>query len=134
MDPVDFNHHTIYKNNIILISSFFLSWKPILIIFGWPVHRHKGYYVFITNHTVEPNQLSSLDPVYHDNEATPSFQNTIVFPGGYYGRQIYLFVNNSNDIVIEPCEVEIFGMVLDCNQFSKKSVSIYTFISNFSNT
>ncbi|XP_034308055.2 uncharacterized protein [Magallana gigas] len=89
--------------------------SKINLIFRELFHRHMGYYVFITNHTVEPNQLSSLDPVYHDNETNPSFQNTIVFPGGYYGRQIYLFVNNSYDIVIEPCEVEIFGCVTNEN-------------------
>nr|XP_011434355.2 uncharacterized protein LOC105333199 [Crassostrea gigas] len=87
----------------------------INLIFREMYYRHVGYYVFITNHTVKYDQLSGLDPVYHDNEANASFQNTIVFPGGYYGRQLYLFVNHTKPSFMEPCEVEIFGCVTNEN-------------------
>lgn len=134
MDGVDLNHHKIY-NKIILFwyLHVFFNENRFFIILGWSDYRHEGYYVFITNETVEYNETSSLDPVYHDKEAKPSFQNTMVFPGGYYGRQIYLFVNSSADIVIEPCEVEIFGMVCTAVSFQKIRLYLHIYIQ-FSNT
>ncbi|XP_062578276.1 uncharacterized protein LOC134240182 [Saccostrea cucullata] len=80
--------------------------------------RHDGYYVFITNKTVMAEELASLSPVYHDEEPSPSYQNTIVFPGGRDGIQVFLYVNETNPrtenfVVIEPCEVEIYGCVYE---------------------
>ncbi|XP_062578281.1 uncharacterized protein LOC134240189 [Saccostrea cucullata] len=78
--------------------------------------RNAGYYVFITNRTVTSHELSSLEPVYHDEEPSPSQQLTIVFPEGHAGEQVFLYLNTTNPTnhhyaVIEPCEVEIYGCV-----------------------
>ncbi|XP_061177941.1 uncharacterized protein LOC133186701 [Saccostrea echinata] len=78
--------------------------------------RHAGYYVFITNRTLTYSELTSFDPVYHDEEPSPSQQMTIIFPEGHAGVQVFLYVNKSNPsttnyAVIEPCEVEIYGCV-----------------------
>ncbi|XP_048779630.2 uncharacterized protein LOC125683012 [Ostrea edulis] len=80
--------------------------------------RHAGYYLFITNQTVNASDLIHLDPVYHDEEPSPSQQNTIIFPAGHSGVQVYLYINHSNPTttshaIIEPCEVEIYGCVED---------------------
>ncbi|XP_055997123.1 uncharacterized protein LOC130047030 [Ostrea edulis] len=76
--------------------------------------RHGGYYLFITNQTVTYSDLVHLHPVYHDEEPSPSLQNTIIFPEGHSGVQVLLYINQSNQIdvvIIEPCEVEIYGCV-----------------------
>ncbi|XP_055998162.1 uncharacterized protein LOC130047378 isoform X2 [Ostrea edulis] len=88
----------------------------INLVFREDFVRHAGYYLFITNQTVNASDLIHLDPVYHDEEPSPSQQNTIIFPGGHSGVQVYLYINHSNSNttdppIIEPCEVEIYGCV-----------------------
>ncbi|XP_055997811.1 uncharacterized protein LOC130047228 [Ostrea edulis] len=86
----------------------------INLVFRDTVVRHAGYYLFITNQTVNASDLIHLDPVYHDEEPSPSLQNTIIFPAGHSGVQVYLYINQSNQenvVIIEPCEVEIYGCV-----------------------
>lgn len=85
------------------------------MLLGWLDFRHEKYYVFITNKTMAVNELNNLNPVYHDEEAKPSFQNTIVFPGGHHGLQIYILVNRTGNKDkghanhVELCEAEIYG-------------------------
>lgn len=79
--------------------------------------RHEKYYVFITNGTVSREELNALNPVYHDEHVKPSYQNTIVFPGGHYGLQVYILVNRTvsdagHGKYVELCEAEVYGVLI----------------------
>ncbi|XP_065941705.1 uncharacterized protein [Magallana gigas] len=81
--------------------------------------RHYGYYVFINKEDINIEGLTSLTPVYHEeNEKHPGVQNIIMFPGGIQGKQMYIYQNKSKPIndnvdqqnnVLDICEVEIWG-------------------------
>nr|XP_034313602.1 uncharacterized protein LOC105320538 [Crassostrea gigas] len=81
--------------------------------------RHYGYYVFINKEDINIEGLTSLTPVYHEeNEKHPGVQNIIMFPGGIQGKQTYIYQNKSKPIndnvdqqnnVLDICEVEIWG-------------------------
>ncbi|XP_034319453.2 uncharacterized protein [Magallana gigas] len=88
----------------------------INLIFREGYSRHEKYYVFITNGTVSREELNALNPVYHDEHVKPSYQNTIVFPGGHYGLQVYILVNRTvsdagHGKYVELCEAEVYGCV-----------------------
>ena len=82
------------------------------------VTRHHGYYVFISESEVDVDDLSSLTPVYHEENPYPPEQSIIQFPDGIQGRQLYIYLNKSNpytdeteyyNSVLDICEVEIWG-------------------------
>ncbi|XP_052695163.1 uncharacterized protein LOC128173494 isoform X2 [Crassostrea angulata] len=91
----------------------------INLMFREKTTRHYGYYVFINNQEIDIEGLTSLTPVYHEeNEEHPGVQNIIMFPGGIQGKQMYIYQNKSNPIndihdlknnVLDICEVEIWG-------------------------
>ncbi|XP_052689783.1 uncharacterized protein LOC128167874 [Crassostrea angulata] len=88
----------------------------INLIFREEYSRHEKYYVFITNETVSPEELNTLNPVYHDGHVKPSYQNTIVFPGGHQGLQVYILVNRTvtdedHGNYVELCEAEVYGCI-----------------------
>ena len=85
------------------------------------VVRHHGYYVFISESEVDVNNLSSLTPVYHEENPYPPEQSIIQFPDGIQGQQLYIYLNKSdpvtndseyNNNVLDICEVEIWGIKL----------------------
>ena len=85
------------------------------------VVRHHGYYVFISESEVGVDDLSSLTPVYHEENPYPPEQTIIQFPDGRQGQQLYIYMNKSNPVtsdseynnnVLDICEVEIWGIKL----------------------
>ena len=82
------------------------------------VTRHHGYYVFISESEVGVDSLSSLTPVYHEENPYPPEQTIIQFPDGRQGQQLYIYMNKSNPVtsdseynnnILDICEVEIWG-------------------------
>lgn len=54
--------------------------------------------------------LASLPAVYHEQDPKASSQNVIMFPRGYEGKQIYLYLNKTGENnTLDLCEVEILG-------------------------
>lgn len=88
--------------------------------------RHYGYYVFINKEEINIEGLTSLTPVYHEeDEEHPGVQNIIMFPGGIKGKQMYIYQNKSNpnsrndhqkNNVLDICEVEIWGCINHTNE------------------
>ena len=63
------------------------------------------------------DDLSSLTPVYHEENPYPPEQSIIQFPDGIQGQQLYIYLNKSNSFtdeynnnVLDICEVEIWGI------------------------
>ena len=82
--------------------------------------RHHGYYVFISESEVDVDDLSSLTPLYHEENPYPTEQSIIQFPDGIQGQQLYIYLMKSNpstdktaeynNNVFDICEVEIWGI------------------------
>nr|XP_022338198.1 uncharacterized protein LOC111133804 isoform X2 [Crassostrea virginica] len=89
------NRATIYKVNLLFRENF---------------TRHSGYYVFISEPKVDVNNLSSLTPVYHEENRYPPEQTIIQFPYGRQGQHLYIFLNITKSI-LDICEVEIWGFL-----------------------
>ncbi|XP_011434929.3 uncharacterized protein [Magallana gigas] len=87
----------------------------INLMFREKYTRHYGYYVFLNKEDINIEGLTSLTPVYHEeDEKHPGVQNIIIFPGGIQGKQMYIYHNKSgegenNKNVLDICEVEIWG-------------------------
>ncbi|XP_078334140.1 uncharacterized protein LOC111133824 [Crassostrea virginica] len=91
------------------------------LLFREQTVRHHGYYVFISESEVGVDDLSSLTPVYHEENPYPTEQSIIQFPDGIQGQQLYIYLNKSspfsdktteyNNNVLDICEVEIWGFM-----------------------
>ncbi|XP_078334146.1 uncharacterized protein LOC111131419 [Crassostrea virginica] len=86
---------TIYKVNLLFRENY---------------TRHSGYDVFISKSKVGVNNLSSLTPVYHEENPYPPEQSIIQFPDGRQGQHLYIILNK-NYSVLDICEVEIWGFL-----------------------
>ncbi|XP_065942028.1 clotting factor C-like [Magallana gigas] len=81
--------------------------------------RHYGNYVFINKQKKKIKDLTSMTPVYfEEDEDQPGVQNIIIFPGGIQGKHMYIYQNKSNatndegdqkNNVLDICEVEMWG-------------------------
>nr|XP_022338772.1 CUB and sushi domain-containing protein 3-like [Crassostrea virginica] len=87
---------TIYKVNLLFRANF---------------TRHSGYYVFISEPKVGVDDLSSLTPVYHEENSYPPEQSIIQFPAGKQGQHLHIFLNKTKPPIIDLCEVEIWGFL-----------------------
>lgn len=117
-----------HKNTLSHTKSFLIvDTKQLLTLFIRLDFRHEKYYVFITNGTVSPEELNALNPVYHDEHVKPSYQNTIVFPGGHHGLQVYILVNRTgidnadHGNYVELCEAEVYGSQFNYRYFWNQS-------------
>ncbi|XP_078334145.1 uncharacterized protein LOC111133852 isoform X5 [Crassostrea virginica] len=89
------------------------------LLFRENITRHSGYYVFISESEVDVDDLSSLTPVYHEENPYPPEQSIIQFPDGKQGQQLYIFLNKTQPLlenkpqppIIDLCEVEIWGFL-----------------------